>query len=182
VCRECFSEYNRKRYLAQRESIKARVRERYWADPDKVRAEGRRTYAKYAEDRRARAREYMRTHDRSEYKREWARADRAANPEKWRERSRRDYQRNPEARKAIDHRRRAKKIGRLAATVTADMLRLKWLYWAGLCWMCGNAAIEWDHVKPLTKGGSHCLANLRPACRSCNAHKGNRWPWATGRK
>lgn len=30
--------------------------------------------------------------------------------------------------------------------------------------------------KPLAKGGLHCLANLRPACRACNAQKNARWP------
>ncbi|ANA86646.1 HNH endonuclease [Gordonia phage ClubL] len=52
-------------------------------------------------------------------------------------------------------------------------------YWGGRCWMCGSvpAVIEMDHVKPVSRGGCHIIANLRPACRSCNARKGNRWPF-----
>jgi 5-methylcytosine-specific restriction endonuclease McrA len=42
--------------------------------------------------------------------------------------------------------------------------------------MCGAEAVEWDHVKPLAKGGAHILANLRPACLSCNRSKRDRWP------
>ncbi|WP_461165382.1 HNH endonuclease [Arthrobacter sp. R4-81] len=43
--------------------------------------------------------------------------------------------------------------------------------------MCGiEGATQTDHVKPISKGGSHCLANLRPICQSCNSSKGGRWP------
>ena len=36
---------------------------------------------------------------------------------------------------------------------------------------------NWDHVKPLSKGGAHMLANLRPACGHCNRRKRDRWPF-----
>lgn len=45
------------------------------------------------------------------------------------------------------------------------------------CWMCGDEPDTVDHVKPLAKGGAHMLANLRPACKSCNSSKGATWPW-----
>lgn len=32
-----------------------------------------------------------------------------------------------------------------------------------------------DHVKPLAKGGPHILANIRPACVSCNSRKHATW-------
>lgn len=49
--------------------------------------------------------------------------------------------------------------------------------WGGRCWMCGiEGATQDDHVKPIVEGGSHCLSNLRPICRSCNSSKGGRWP------
>ncbi len=34
--------------------------------------------------------------------------------------------------------------------------------------------LEKDHVKPLSRGGDHTAQNVVPACRSCNAKKGNR--------
>lgn len=43
------------------------------------------------------------------------------------------------------------------------------------CWMCGNDADTIDHVKPLAAGGLHILANLRPACLSCNSRKRSKW-------
>lgn len=49
--------------------------------------------------------------------------------------------------------------------------------WGGRCWKCGIAeATEEDHVKPISKAGWHCLANLRPVCHACNSSKQGRWP------
>ena len=36
---------------------------------------------------------------------------------------------------------------------------------------------HWDHFQPISKGGDHSLANLRPACKSCNRRKQARWPF-----
>lgn len=51
--------------------------------------------------------------------------------------------------------------------------------WSG-CWIrgprCTGGFEAVDHVKPLSKGGPHVLANLRPACAACNGWKGARWP------
>jgi 5-methylcytosine-specific restriction endonuclease McrA len=49
-------------------------------------------------------------------------------------------------------------------------------YWGNCCWMCSGEYQEVDHVIPLARGGLHCLSNLRPACRSCNASKGAKRP------
>lgn len=56
-----------------------------------------------------------------------------------------------------------------------DLRAAKWDYWGNSCWMCGGPATTIDHVKPLSKGGSHLLANLRPACKPCNSSKHARW-------
>jgi 5-methylcytosine-specific restriction endonuclease McrA len=37
------------------------------------------------------------------------------------------------------------------------------------CYRCGGYATTADHIRPLSAGGSHDLANLRPACRRCNS-------------
>jgi len=52
----------------------------------------------------------------------------------------------------------------------------RWAYYAGRCWICGQPATSWDHVKPLSAGGCWWPSNLRPACVSCNEFKGNKWP------
>jgi len=48
-------------------------------------------------------------------------------------------------------------------------------YYGGLCYLCGAPADTIDHVKPISKGGAHIPANLRPACLSCNSSKRDTW-------
>ena len=38
---------------------------------------------------------------------------------------------------------------------------------------CTTTATEVDHKVPASRGGSHTVDNLRPACRHCNASRGN---------
>lgn len=42
------------------------------------------------------------------------------------------------------------------------------------CAYCGGKFEHIDHVIPMIKGGYHCLANLRPACKLCNLRKGRK--------
>jgi len=63
--------------------------------------------------------------------------------------------------------------------VTAEQLQARIDYYGGLCWMCGAPWTCIDHVKPLARGGCNWPANLRPACRSCNARKHHHWPYPT---
>jgi 5-methylcytosine-specific restriction endonuclease McrA len=71
----------------------------------------------------------------------------------------------------------ARKRGATVLPVGEADLRAKVLYWGNRCWVCRGPAQAIDHVKPLTKGGAHVLANLRPICTSCNSRKRNRWPF-----
>lgn len=59
---------------------------------------------------------------------------------------------------------------------TAESIRQRMAYFGNRCWICGGPFEQVDHVKPLSKGGAHCLANLRPSCASCNNRKRARWP------
>lgn len=63
--------------------------------------------------------------------------------------------------------------------VTAEQLAARIAYYGGRCWMCSAPWTCIDHVKPLAAGGSNWPANLRPACRSCNARKQHHWPYPT---
>jgi hypothetical protein len=46
------------------------------------------------------------------------------------------------------------------------------------CWYCNCLLTEktssWDHVVPLSRGGSERPSNLVAACRRCNSSKGNK--------
>lgn len=74
-------------------------------------------------------------------------------------------------------RRYARRKGAPTIYFTPAQLAARRVYFGGRCWMCGIPAEAWDHVKPLSKGGWHCLSNLRPACMSCNARKRDSWPF-----
>jgi len=63
--------------------------------------------------------------------------------------------------------RRAEKYGTPGRLKAADVLTLD-----GPCAYCGGVAGGWDHVVPLVAGGENTLANLVPACYSCNRRKG----------
>lgn len=69
---------------------------------------------------------------------------------------------------------RARKRG-ATGRATTEEIRARIEYYGHKCWMCGAPWTCIDHVKPLSLGGSNWPANLRPACRSCNARKHNRW-------
>lgn len=82
---------------------------------------------------------------------------------------------NPEKVAQRELRRRARKRD-AAGMFTAQQLQARWDFFGGQCWLCREPATGWDHVIPLARGGSNWPANLRPACRSCNARKKDR-PW-----
>ncbi len=55
----------------------------------------------------------------------------------------------------------------------ADWEKLKRQY-NNLCAYCktpSSKTLEKDHVIPLAKGGRHAIANILPACNSCNSRK-----------
>lgn len=66
--------------------------------------------------------------------------------------------------------------GRKAQALTALCLET----YGTRCWLqlpgCTGVATTADHVVPQSRGGSHELANLRPACSHCNSARGNRPP------
>ncbi len=95
-------------------------------------------------------------------------ARRKASQQRW-------HEANPEFKREAVRRRRAR-IQHDAAIVpfTLADLERRLAMWAG-CWMCGGPPRAVDHVKPLARGGSHMLCNLRPACQGCNSSKGRKW-------
>jgi 5-methylcytosine-specific restriction endonuclease McrA len=185
-CRAAKSEAGRRHYQENRERIDARHR----------------AYA--AENREA-----MRQYSRQWFARnpEYRRAYYAANPEAGRERTRRWRENNPEAYDAAykrarerasaspihrenvrqaAQRRRARKVAAPTVPFTSEQWAQKVAYWGGRCYLripgiCTGGADHAEHVKPLSKGGAHMLANLRPACEPCNRRKWNQWPFTGSR-
>ena len=128
------------------------------ANPDKYRS-----YMKvYGAENRERLRDYRRAYG-------------ELNGDALRQSSRQWAATNPERRRAQHANRRARKKAGNVKPIPSALLVSKFAYWGGRCWMCGMEATQIDHVKPLSKGGLHVLANLRPACATCNRRKSDRW-------
>jgi len=84
---------------------------------------------------------------------------------------------NERARVACN-RRRAIKLATATVDFTVEQLEQRVAYYGGKCWICKVKPYEHiDHVKPLARGGSHLLCNLRPACATCNNRKRAKWPF-----
>ena len=99
--------------------------------------------------------------------------------EKRREKSRRWRQENPKAHDAQKGRRRAAlRNSRTGPTPHREILR-RFGLWGEECAYCGAHQQEIDHFVPLNKGGAHCIGNIVPCCRSCNASKRDKdaWDW-----
>jgi 5-methylcytosine-specific restriction endonuclease McrA len=98
-----------------------------------------------------------------------------------RERTRTWRLENPRRRSEQARRRNALMKSGVATFISLELLDGKLAYWGWRCWINGPGCTvdpeNWDHVKPLTKGGAHMLANLRPACGHCNRRKHDRWPF-----
>jgi len=127
-----------------------------------------------------------------------SRAHYAANSEKaaaankrWREEHREErlqairawHQANPDAKRQSEARRRqARRAGGTKFYIPKALLAAKVAYWGARCWICRAPWSQYDHVKPLAKGGLHILANIRPICSTCNRAKKDRWPLAEVRR
>ena len=65
-------------------------------------------------------------------------------------------------------------MARVVHDLTDDQWAALMDAWEG-CAYCGSpaAALQKDCVLPISRGGRYTLANVVPACRSCNASKCN---------
>jgi 5-methylcytosine-specific restriction endonuclease McrA len=176
-CKACVRAYCKARYVKHAEQIKAEVRDyrarnvdllrarskaSYEADKPKFAASMARYYKANREHLLAKARGYREALD-MDVERAHKRAYRRANRDLTRE---------------WEHRRRAQERGTMVMPLTRAMIDAKVNYWGRKCWVCSGPFEAIDHVKPLSKGGSHILANLRPICGSCNSKKHSTWPYA----
>ena len=81
---------------------------------------------------------------------------------------------NPLAVREKGHRYRAKKKKNTIQRFSNEDLQKRMSVFGYSCAYCGGDFEHIDHVKPISKGGPHCLANLRPSCKSCNLRKHNK--------
>ena len=178
--RLCRPHYRRAYYLANKDRERAYNQAWRERNPERDREYSRRSRERNPDADRA---YYAKTRDaRVAYTREWhkrnpdySRRYRAENPDALRE----WRGRNPERTFLYKSQRRARQASPLR--FSPEQLAQRIAYYGGKCWICRIAPYEHlDHVKPLSKGGGHLLANLRPACAACNVRKNARWPFVNG--
>lgn len=85
-------------------------------------------------------------------------------------------EKNANKRAEAEQRRRVRKFGNQVIKFNDRDWNDKVKYWSDKCWICKGPWDQMDHVKPISKGGGHLLANLRPICALCNIQKYNNWP------
>ena len=80
-------------------------------------------------------------------------------------------QANPEKKAALESRRRARKAGNGGSHTVAEWAT-KCAAFNDCCAYCGQSKpLTRDHVVPLSRGGTDDIANIVPACQSCNSRK-----------
>lgn len=96
------------------------------------------------------------------------------NPEKGLESNRRWRRANPEKAAAQTNRRRTRKT-EAGGSYAAEEWKALCEQYDNCCACCGKKKkLEFDHVIPVSKGGSSDISNGQPLCRSCNASKGDK--------
>jgi 5-methylcytosine-specific restriction endonuclease McrA len=105
---------------------------------------------------------------------EWKKRNREYVNAKMRERRQADPAKYAKIKKRSNDKRRAQKLSSVGV-LPVDYENIIFSLYGRVCLKCrSDRNIEMDHVIPLSTGGIHCITNMQPLCRSCNASKGNR--------
>jgi 5-methylcytosine-specific restriction endonuclease McrA len=194
ACSSAMSDYNRRYRKDNLQQIKETNREWYLSNRNEVLDRQKKYYQnnrpeileaklRYKEERRAelaaKSRDYYA--ENQEKVRETARRRYLVKIEERRAASRSWAQQNPEAVRRAGAARRARKRAAPTIAFTTEQLAQRLDYYGNRCYLrldgCTYGSDHIDHVKPLNRGGSHMLCNLRPACESCNRRKSDKWPF-----
>lgn len=138
---------------------KAKERYQRWAaaNPDRAKEIKRKSSELHRDATNAKQRAENATPERKAYMRSYAAQHRANNPTKYR-----TYEQN----------RRSRLLGAEGSHTDAEWFEL--VQKVGGCFYCGckGVLLTRDHAVPLVRGGSNDIANIVPACGSCNSAKG----------
>mgnify|MGYP000179812446 CR=1 FL=1 len=172
-CRVCLYAKRRKSYEANREKYAAKAKQyrqenqeaiskkrkaRYQENRDQILEKRRQYYSENAEEIKARQRKYN-----------------AENKDKIRA-----YESTPEYKAKdvlVSARRRAQKNG-VTATLTGKEWDQVLEHFHHECVYCEAPWEHQDHFKPLSRGGTHSMDNVVPACSACNLSKNAADPFA----
>lgn len=187
MCRKCFNEYCKERVKNNPEKRREKERKYKECNPEKAAAKLKRHHEKQRlEGKNKYCNRNIEKCRELDHKR-WA-----SNPERreqdrqrwekrkvsgYNEHERERYKQNPLPKMLKANKRRVLKLN-TKGTHDEQQLRAKYEYYGKRCYYCQkeisiNELTE-DHRIPLSKGGADWIANIVPACRSCNSRKGNK--------
>jgi len=89
-------------------------------------------------------------------------------------RSRACAKRNPESIKRGSLKRKNIEKGLKLTLPSIEVIKHRINLFGGCCYCDGKKTITLEHLKPISKGGTHARENLLGACRSCNSSKQNK--------
>lgn len=126
-------------------------------------------------------RRWSTSHDRRDYYKEWYRKNREHHSQRCSA-----YNKENTALFNFYSKRRKARVEASHGSHTIRQLAQKAEYYGYTCWICGESTtldakpkdrhrLVFDHVKPIAKGGSDCIANIRPICAKCNNYKRDTW-------
>lgn len=173
-------QYDRERYLAKRDEIKARVRERYWADPERAKAYQARYRADHVEAVAERKHaHYLATREaHHERTRRW----KLDNPGRVAQANRRWRRANLDRHREGERRRTALKRGATVRRIDYASIYERDAWTCQLCEAPVDPSLRHpdpmsasiDHIVPLALGGAHVRENVQLAHLRCNISKGAR--------
>lgn len=174
-CRDCAQTRRRKYYLKNQNALRQYSNEYYSQNSEKVK-EYQKQYTKENEQKiKSRAADWR--HKNREIllmkKREYY----LENKEQRLEYFRKYCQENPEYVQLCSARRRARKRN-AKGSFTKDQWFEKCEFFNWQCYLCKKSlTVESAHIEhriPLSRGGTNWIANIAPACETCNLRKSNK--------
>lgn len=173
-CKVCKSAKDKQYREANALKLKAKFKEKYYANHEESLEKARERYANASEDSVARRKESKVAYTN-------AMSDTAKACKK-------EYDKKYFASEAgkittlkSAHKRRAQKIATCDGTITTQALEELKISQNYKCRYCecilnfkGKGEVHLDHIKPLSKGGTHSITNVVWSCATCNLKKSNK--------
>jgi 5-methylcytosine-specific restriction endonuclease McrA len=171
--------YKQRWQAENREEIAAKKAAKYQENRAAIRAKQSAAYAASPDAQKARSRKarVLRREYYCAYHKRYGKTYRLNNREKLRAKARRLYRANPEQYREIQSRRKARKLGAATERINFKKILRKA---NGLCGICQRPfdlfGIDFDHIVPLARGGTHTNDNIQATHSRCNRVKGCKLP------